>query len=271
VLSFNAGSHVPRTAVVQDEGDIFAVKPIETLLRAQQRIVELASQAQITIGIVGGGPSSAELAGNILQLAKSKKIFVPRVKIFSGSSFMGRFPAVVRGMIMKSLVGRGIEILEGSRVKEVSTGRITTESGEIVDVDLVIMAIGVKPSSVISASGLGTGPDEGLLVNRFLQCPDYPELFGGGDCIYFADSPLDKVGVYAVRENPVLYHNLLAALEGRELQSFDPRGKYLLIFNLGEGIGVLSKSWLHFSGRLAFSIKDYIDRKFMKEFQAIEH
>jgi NADH dehydrogenase FAD-containing subunit len=78
------------------------------------------------------------------------------------------------------------------------------------------------------------------------------------------------VGVYAVRQNPVLYHNLMAALEGAPLQPFDPGGDYLLIFNMGSGTGVLRKRWLLLSGKTAFLIKDYIDRKFMKKFQAIE-
>ena len=36
------------------------------------------------------------------------------------------------------------------------------------------------------------------------------------------------------------------------------------------GSGVLRKRWLLMEGKLAFKVKDYIDRKFMKEFQAIE-
>jgi len=133
------------------------------------------------------------------------------------------------------------------------------------------MALGVKPSTIFEASGLPMGPDKGLLVNKYLQSVQHPEIFGGGDCISFADQALDKVGVYAVRQNPILYHNLLASLEGRPLEPFDPGGKYLLIFNLGEGEGVLHKGWLTFGGRLAFWIKDLIDRRFMRRFQAMEH
>jgi NADH dehydrogenase FAD-containing subunit len=114
------------------------------------------------------------------------------------------------------------------------------------------------------------GPDGGLSVNQYLQCTEYPEIFGGGDCIYFKNQPLDKVGVYAVRENPVLYQNLMAQIEGRALQSFDPGPDYLLVFNMGDGTGVLHKRWMTFDGRLAFKIKDYIDRKFMNTFQQIE-
>jgi len=39
---------------------------------------------------------------------------------------------------------------------------------------------------------------------------------------------------------------------------------------MGDGTGVLRKKWILFEGRLAFIIKDYIDRKFMKKFQSIE-
>ena len=70
--------------------------------------------------------------------------------------------------------------------------------------------------------------------------------------------------------NPVLYHNLMAALEETDLQPFDPGGDYLLIFNMGDGTGILHKKWLTLDGKLAFMIKDYIDCKFMKKFQSIE-
>ena len=46
-----------------------------------------------------------------------------------------------------------------------------------------------------------------------------------------------------------------------------PGGKYLLIYNLGDGDGILSKWFVTFSGKLAFYIKDRIDRKFIQTFQ----
>ena len=155
-------------------------------------------------------------------------------------------------------------------MRQVATGRITLENGREYHPDLIFMAVGVKPSPIFADSGLEVGPDGGLLVNRFLQAVAHPEIFGGGDCIHFREQPLAKVGVYAVRQNPVLYHNLRAGLEGGALAEFEPGGDYLLIFNLGEGKGVLHKRWLTFGGRPAFLIKDYIDRRFMRRFQALE-
>lgn len=270
VLSCNAGSQVPQGQVSGNREDIFSVKPIESLQAAQKRLLELARSGRSRVAIVGGGPSSAEIAGNIHQLMHRHGLKPPRIAIFSGPSYMKRFPARVVRLVRKSLERRGIEIIEGSYVREVTSGRLELADGQSHQTDLIFLAVGVKPSPIFADSGLPVGPDGGLLVNRFLQSTAHPEIFGGGDCIYFQESPMDKVGVYAVRENPVLFHNLLAAMEGRDLQPFDPGGDYLLIFNLGDGEGVLHKRWLTFGGKSAFMIKDYIDRKFMRRFQAIE-
>jgi NADH dehydrogenase FAD-containing subunit len=183
---------------------------------------------------------------------------------------MRRFPEKIRKMAYKALHERNIEIIENDYSKEIQAGRIILESGGTHEADIIFLAVGVKPSAIIKESGLPVGPDGGLLVNKYLQCTEYPEIFGGGDCIYFQDQPLDKVGVYAVRENPVLCHNLMATLDGGDLQPFDPGGSYLLIFNIGGDMGILGKNSLMFDGRLAFRIKDYIDRKFMREFQEME-
>jgi len=270
VLSFNAGSYVPMQAVHEDHDNIYPVKPIEKLMEASDKLKKIFSQKKIIVSIVGGGPSSAEVAGNVWQLAKKMNQNMPDIHIFAGRKFMVRFPESIRSRVMSSLQNRGIQIIEAGYVKEIKSDEICLESGEIFLTDFIFMAIGVKPSTIFEESGLPVGPDKGLLVNKYLQNEKYPEIFGGGDCIYFKDQPLDKVGVYAVRQNPVLLHNLLASLEGGDLEAFDPGPEYLLIFNVGGGFGVFKKKWLVFKGKIAFMIKDYIDRKFMKKFQAIE-
>jgi len=271
VLSFNAGSYVPMVPDMEKSGNIYSVKPIEKLMEASEKLKVLFAAKKITVAVVGGGPSSAEIAGNTWQLAKKLKGHMPEIRIFAGKKFMARFPENVRSRVRSSLVKRGIHIIETGYANNIRSDRITLNSGETFPADFIFMALGVKPSPIFETSGLPTGPDKGLLVNQYLQSVQYPEIFGGGDCIYFKDQPLDKVGVYAVRQNPVLLHNLMAALKGKTLMSFDPGPEYLLIFNLGGGLGVLKKKQMVFSGRLAFIIKDYIDVKFMKKFQAVEN
>ena len=270
VLSFNAGSYVPRTIIAADDQDLFLVKPIERLLEAKQRFLEKVSQRKVDVGIVGGGPSAAEISGNLLQLARDSGGNTPAITIYTGRRLMSRFPEPVRGRVEGNLRQRGVRMIENDYVAAIKSGHVHMRSGQTHAAEFIFLALGVIPSPIFKASGLPTGPDGGLQVNQFLQSTAYPNIFGGGDCIYYQDQPLDKVGVYAVRQNPVHYHTLKAALEGEKLQAFDPGGDYLLIFNLGERTGVLHKRWLTFGGRLAFIAKDAIDRRFMKEFQAIE-
>jgi NADH dehydrogenase FAD-containing subunit len=250
--------------------EIFLVKPIERLLEAQQRILELGVSRTVKVGVVGGGPSAVEIGGNIWQLGQTPDMKPVEVTIFAGRKLMPDHPEGVRGRAIRSLRQRRITILEGTRAQSVQTGQITAEDGTGYECDLIFIAVGVKPSRVFDDSGIACGPDGGMTVNGYLQSVTHDTIFGGGDCIHFADHPLDKVGVYAVRQNPILVHNLLATFTSQPLKQFDPGGTYLLIFNLGNQSGILYKWSILFGGRLAFMIKDYIDRKFMRTFQALE-
>lgn len=270
-VSFNVGSYVPQTLISSQGDNIFTVKPIESLLTAQQKILKLAAERNIKIAVVGGGASAVEIAGNSWALTSQSGLCPAKITIFSRGSMLSNFPTSVRSKAIRSLTGRNIEIVEHCKVNSVQDGRIGLDTNQSYDADVIFIAVGVRPSPLFKDSGLSVGPDGGLLVNKYLQSTDYTNIFGGGDCIYFKDHPLDKVGVYAVRENPVLLHNLMASLDGDELMEFDPGGDYLLIFNLGGGTGIFRKKFITFNGFLAFRLKDYIDRKFMKKFQAIEY
>jgi len=270
VLSCNLGSQVPEDMITDGLQDIYLVKPIERLLAAQQRILELGVRKQITIGVIGGGPSSVEISGNLWRLTREPDMQPARIKILTRKTLMPHHPEGVRKKALASLTNRGIEVVENCDIRQIETGRVTEESGNVHELDMIFVAVGIRPNKLFKESGIPVGPDGGMQVNRYLQSIEYSNIFGGGDCIYFNESPLDKVGVYAVRQNPIIYHNLMATLEGGELKAFEPGGEYLLIFNLGDGTGILHKRWIQFNGRLAFKFKDYLDRRFMREFQSIE-
>lgn len=270
VLSCNAGSFVPFQEIEGEQDNIFSAKPIERLQEAQQKILALGSNSKISIGVIGGGPAAIEIAGNANHLARTTGCTNVNTRLFAGTKMMKDFSGPIQNIVRRTFKKSGIEIDESGYVDKIINGTIILKNGASYSPDIIFLATGVKPSTIFTESGLETGPDGGLLVNKYLQTASYENIFGGGDCIYFSPQPLAKVGVYAVRENPVLLHNVLAALSGGELETFDPGGSYLLIFNLGNGIGALQKGPLIWGGKLAFIIKDYIDKKFMKKFHALE-
>lgn len=266
VVSFNTGSYVPVGSLAGSEKNVFTVKPILNLMEARQTILDLLQKGNPQVLVIGGGPAGLEISGNIWRLVHDHAASA-RITLLAGPKFLAPFPEKVRRLATNSLVSRGIKVVEGAFMSRLERGSALLEDGSEFPFDLVFLALGVKPSEIFRDSGLPTGEDGGLLVNDYLQSVAHPEIFGGGDCITFQTRPLDKVGVYAVRQNPILYYNLMAALEGGSMKPFNPGGAYMLIFNLGDGTGIFRKKNLVWNGRLAFYLKDYLDRKFMRRFQ----
>lgn len=270
LLSCNTGSFVPVAEISSQKDSIIPAKPIEGLARARKRIVKSLESGSITIGVIGGGPSAVEIAGNLRQLANRHTRHPMKIVIFCGRKLLADSPGWLQVRATRMLNARSVEIHQGRYVADVTDGAITLTDGSSQRFDMIFGALGVRPSPLFENSTLSLGPDKALKVNQFLQSVDSPFIFGGGDCIHFSPRPLDKVGVYAVRQNQLLLNNLLASLAGGGLEPFEPGAGYLLIYNLGGGQGIFIKGPLKFSGVLAFKIKDYIDKKFIRRFKNLE-
>jgi NADH dehydrogenase FAD-containing subunit len=95
-------------------------------------------------------------------------------------------------------------------------------------------------------------------------------VFGAGDCVTLANYPhTPKAGVYAVRQGPVLWESLRAASRGGKPPCYRPQDGFLSILNTSDG-----KALLHYKGflahsRWAFSLKDWIDRRFMAKYKGL--
>jgi NADH dehydrogenase FAD-containing subunit len=267
IASFNTGSEVPLTGLIREHREnIIPVKPIFNLLKARRFLIPVLKERPMNLIVIGGGPAGVEIAANLWRLVNENH-GKATIKLIAGRKLLGALPEKVGILASRSLTGRGVTVVEGGRVKEVKGEEIRLTDGSSHPFDFAFMALGVQPSRIFCDSGLPSGPDGGLLVNSFLQSANYPEIFGGGDCVSLSEEPLAKVGVYAVRQNPILLHNLLSALEQKEMKAFVPQKDYMLIFNMGNGQGILLKKNFLWEGRLAFLLKDYIDRKFMRKFQ----
>ena len=267
VVSFNTGSEVPLKSLFSaPRENIVPVKPVFNLLQARRWIIPKLKGKEMNFIVLGGGPAGLEVTANLWRLVQDSQ-GKARITLIAGSRLLGGLSEKVRTLALMALNHRGITVIEGKHGKEITGEEIRFADGSSHPFDLAFVAMGVQPSSIFGNSGIPTGPDGWLLVNPYLQSVAHPEMFGGGDCISFAERPLAKVGVYAVRQNPILLQNLLAALEGKEMQTFTPQRDYMLIFNMGNGRGILWKKNFVWEGRLAFLLKDYIDRKFMQKFQ----
>ncbi len=265
-VSFNIGSEVSSGSAEEKSGHIFTVKPIINLLAAKKAVENGIGQKTLRITVVGGGPAGVEVTGNVWRLVRDIGGSA-EITLAAGSRMLHALPDRVRSIAMASFLSRGVNILEGRRVKVIEKEQVVFDDNTLQRFDIALIATGVRPSTLFRDSGLPTGPDNGLLVNSQLQSIAHPEIFGGGDCISLEGHHLAKIGVYAVRENDILFNNMMASVEGGALGTFTPQKQYMLIFNLGNGKGIFWRKNLIWHGRTAFLLKDYIDRKFMRTFQ----
>jgi len=266
IVSFNTGSEIPFPGPEHVQDNIFTVKPIINLLSAREYVLRRIADRQLHICVIGGGPAGVELAGNVWKIADDagRKI---TITLLAGTRLLKHLPDRVRSLCYRSLTERSVTIVEGRHVVQAAGGVVALDDDSVIPYDMVLLATGVAPPAMFKRSGLPVGEDGGLLVNSFLQSIRYPEIFGGGDCISLEHYRLPRVGVQAVRQNPILYHNLLASLRRGEMLEFVPQQTYLLIFNMGNGRGIFWRGNIVWEGRLAFTLKDYIERTFMRKFQ----
>ncbi|MDQ4128532.1 MAG: FAD-dependent oxidoreductase, partial [Actinomycetota bacterium] len=183
----------------------------------------------------------------------------------AGPVLLGSSPARARRLVHEYLRDQGVEVLLGCPVR-FHDGGVAAEDGRRLVADLIVPATGVAPPDVFGHSGLLTGSDGGLWVDHHLRSPSDGRIFGGGDSVSFRGRGLPRLGVFAIRQGPLLYRNLQAVLEARPLGIFRPQRRFLYVLELGDGTGLAVYGPLAWRGRLAARIKHRIDRRFMAEY-----
>ncbi len=265
-LSVNVGSEAVELPGAAGVGNVYPVKPLEHLARLRRDLQAAAGTVRRVV-VVGGGASGGEIAMNVRALLdRSGAEGAEVILLAAGDRLFAQFAPAAAHKAARLLRGRRVEVRLKTRAERVEDGAVITGEGERIAFDFLVNAAGLKPSALLRASGLPVDARGALRVNRFLQAIGYPSIFAGGDCAAFEERPLAKIGVYAVREAPILLHNLLAFLGRRQpaaLRAFKPQRSFLLILNLGDGTGLAV--WRRFSwhGRAAFWLKDFLDRRFL--------
>jgi NADH dehydrogenase FAD-containing subunit len=274
VLSINLGSEVPADAIPGLAEHGVLVKPIRNLWTLRKELVarfESNATERIQIVIIGGGPTACELAGNLLRLANQHGGSLELNLIAEGSRILERVPMRAAERLRRDLANRGTTIVVDTKATRVAPRSVETNDGRRFPCHFVVGALGLVPSPLVRATGLPTNKEGALLVDSYLRSVADASVFGGGDCVAVEGHSLARVGVYAVREGPILSHNLLATLQGRPLRRFRPQRRFLLILNLGDGTGLATWGPFVWRGRGAFRLKDWIDRRFLARYQRAAH
>lgn len=264
ILSINLGS---ETVVPSFGGEnAWPCKPVRSLVDAARALGETLGapgSRTVEVAVIGGGFGGIELAANaaaFLGIRGGVTLYTWRL-----APSLASHPRRAR-YVRRALDRRGVKVREGVRV----------DPGE-VEADVIVVATGIKPPAVLRDFGFALGRDGALPVDRFLRVIGQEDVFAVGDCADFTPQPLKRVGVFAVRQQPVLLHNLLvrAAVHSgdasrsthRQMLPFTDTGRYLEGVNLGPGMGMLYRGRWTLRGAPAWHLKSLIDRRFVRRYR----
>ena len=276
VLSIGVGSMPSGWNEVQSPS-LVPIKPMNTFLnRLDDRLKLVRHQIDhdkvrfMRIAVVGGGVASIEIALCLqTRLRKQFNEHTASIQILTAASEIATElqPSCIR-RLRQILQQRGISVTTDARVTEIVDATMTASNGNQYQADCVIWATGAGAPPVLTKLGLPTDERGFIATDATLKTTTNLPIFAVGDSGTIIEHPSPKAGVYAVRQSPILWHNLQATLSGGKLIPYVPQGDFLKLLNTGDGKALLQYKSLTFYGRWCWWLKTYIDKRFVKRFQS---
>lgn len=269
VLSLDIGSQPELDSVPGARDHATPVKPVAGLWQRWQDLYTRISARDRTeatrIAVVGGGAGSVELV-----LAMSQRL-PPECASFdlwcAAPEILQGYNARARQSVVAALQHRGIAVHLNARVAEVDASQVIMTDGARAVFDELFWCTGAAAAPWIDASGLATDERGFLAVRDTLQSTTDDRVFGAGDIAVQVKHPRPKAGVYAVRQAPVLAHNLRALVLQKPLRKHRPQQRFLSLISLGDKLATADRAIFSASGRWVWNWKDRIDRAFMARFE----
>ncbi|MFI2812982.1 MULTISPECIES: selenide, water dikinase SelD [Microbulbifer] len=246
------------------------VKPINRFhhfwQQLQQRV--LKSREHIRIGVVGGGAGGCELAMAIAW-SLEEQIYTGRVEVHlvhGGAHLPDGYPLLARRLVAGELRRLGVTVHRNWRVQAVTDEGLVSDDDRTLALDEIALCTNAGAHPWLADCGLALDERGFVRVDENLRAEGFDNVFAAGDTASFVPSPLPKAGVYAVRQGPVLFHNLRAAVTERPLRAFRPQRDFLSLLSCGDRRAVASRNGLALAGGSLWRWKDHIDRAFMRRF-----
>lgn len=272
VVSVGVGS-VPAfdDVRVDDAAIVVPVKPMQTFLErlaTAARRRDARAGRPLRLAVVGGGAAGVELAlcaphfiSRVCGVDDTRCVLLTNRGLLDGSNPQ----TVVRAMT--ALTRRGVVVRERCRVRAVTAGALNLDDGSEVPIDVAIWVTSATGPSFLRDTGLPVDDRGFLRTDATLRTVAGSPVFAVGDAGSIDGIAMPKAGVHAVRQGPVLWTNLRRTLQGRPLAPDRPQHAFLKLLNTGDGRAIGEWHGWSFEGRIAWLLKSWIDRRFVRRFQ----
>ncbi|CUK06116.1 Selenide, water dikinase [Ruegeria denitrificans] len=217
-----------------------------------------------SVAVIGGGVAGVELVMAMAHALRAKTR-TAQVTLIDNARVLSATGTKAGANIRKAMAHLGVELIEHAAISRIEQDHVLLEDGRKVPASFITGAAGARPYDWITQTGLDLH-DGYIRVDAHLQSSDQA-IFAAGDCAHLADNPRPKAGVYAVREAPVLFSNLRAALGAGKMRRYQPQKDYLKLISLGSKSALAERLGTSFSGPVMWRWKNHIDQSFMNKFR----
>jgi NADH:quinone reductase (non-electrogenic) len=269
-----------RTLSLYSAGD--AERVWEAVSQALSAAAAAASPEQqrrlATVVVGGGGATGVELAGELAEI-------LPKVASRHGLAadrpavqLVEAGPAILAGSspqlidkAAKILSDLGVQVRADAAIAAATEEGFRLADGQLVEGGVFVWAGGVKAPELVADSGLPTGHNGRVKVDRYLRVLDHPEIYVAGDLASVTDPRtghvLPPLAQVALEEGETVARNLHAELTGRPLEAFTFHDKGFVV-SVGSRRGVADIAGVTTGGRLAHLLKDAIEWEYR---QSVRH
>ena len=168
------GRPVTPTLPGADASHVFTLWTLEDMDKISYHLKEKQPKTAV---VVGGGFIGLEMVEALVKRGLKVNVveMMPHV--------MAIMEAETAGFIENELLSFGVGIHTGAGVSEILPHQVRLDNGKVLDADMVLLSIGVRPTLQLAKdTGLEIGEAGGLLVNSQLQTSD-PDIYAAGDMV----------------------------------------------------------------------------------------
>ncbi len=220
--------------------------------------------AAASVAVIGAGVAGVELALAARHRLGDRAV----VTLVEAGTALAALGPGARRALLRHLDRARVTLLEQSAVAAIEPGAFVLEGGRRIPAAFLLGAAATRPQAWLADTGLAL--HEGFVaVDETLRSITDPAIFAAGDIAHLTHAPRPKAGVFAVREAPVLMHNLAVTVTGKgRMRRYRPQRDYLKLISTGDRAAVADKWGLPLDGAWLWSWKDRIDRRFMAMFDS---
>ena len=268
LLSIDVGITPALAAIEGAAAHAIAVKPIGSFLAKFEalRAACRRTDGPRRIVVIGGGAGGAELMLSLRARLPAEAGEGFSFALVTADELLGTHNARVRAAFRRIFAERGIVLREHRKVRAVTADSVALDDGSAIAADAVLVTTDAAPPPWFERTGLARDDGGFLAVAPTLQVRNDVDVFAAGDCAALA-TPRPKSGVFAVRAGPPLADNLRRRARGEPLRDWQPQDAHLALISTGERYAVASRGILKAEGAWLWTVKDWIDRRWMRMYR----